>query len=112
MPLQWKQAITILIVSFIVLNIVMILNLWLRDRPGDQFALSSSQKSEIIESLRQKGVIVEVEIPKEGKPQALLEVALPKLDEKRYYKIFLARTAGQSSLTLKTAGNTPMAMSN
>ena len=82
MPLQWKQAITILIVSFIVLNIVMILNLWLRDRPGDQFALSSSQKSEIIESLRQKGVIVEVEIPKEGKPQALLEVALPKLDEK------------------------------
>jgi len=91
MPLQWKQAITILIVSFIVLNIVMILNLWLRDRPGDQFALSSSQKSEIIESLSQKGVIVEVEIPKEGKPQALLEVALPKLDEKKILQNFFGK---------------------
>ncbi|MFY9415114.1 MAG: hypothetical protein WAP27_10230, partial [Tepidanaerobacteraceae bacterium] len=89
--MQWKQAITILIVSFIVLNIVMILNLWLRDRPGDQFALSSSQKSEIIESLRQKGVIVEVEIPKEGKPQALLEVALPKLDEKKILQNFFGK---------------------
>jgi len=91
MPLQWKRAIAILIVSFIVLNVAMILNLWLRDWPDGQFALSSSQKSQIIEALRQKGVTVEVDIPKEGRPQAFLEVALPKLDENKILQDFFGK---------------------
>jgi len=87
MTLQWKRAISILIVSFIVLNVVMVINLWLRERPNDQFALSSSQKSQIIATLRQKGVMLEADIPNEGKPQALLEVGLPKVDEKKILQI-------------------------
>ena len=93
MPLQWKRAITILIVSFVVLNIAMILNLWLRDRPDQQFALSPNQKAQIIETLKQKGVTLEVDIPDEGRPQALLEVALPKLDEKKILQNFFGKDA-------------------
>jgi len=91
MTLQWKRAITILIVSFIMLNILMIINLWLREQPNNQFTLSSSQKSQIIQTLRQKGVILEVDIPKEGRLQALLEVGLPKLDEKKILQNFFGK---------------------
>lgn len=91
MTLQWKRAITILIVSFIMLNIAMIFNLWLRDRPDNRFALSSSQKSQIIQVLRQRGVTLEVDIPKEGRPQSLLEVGFPKLDEKKILQNFFGK---------------------
>ena len=91
MILQWKRAITILIVSFIVLNIAMMINLWLREQPDSQFKLSESQKSQIIQSLRQKGVTLEVDIPNEGRPQSLLEVGFTKPDETKILHSFFGK---------------------
>lgn len=89
--MQWKRAITILIISFIMLNIFLIANLWLREQPYRQFTLSSSQKAQIIESLKQKGVILKVDIPSEGRPQSLLEVGIPKVNESRIIQNFFGK---------------------
>ena len=51
MILEWKRAITILIISFVVLNIFMVVNVWFREQPIAEFVLTSNQKSEIEKSL-------------------------------------------------------------
>lgn len=91
MILQWKRAITILIISFLMLNIVLVVNLWFRGQPNHQFSLSASQKDQIIQSLRDKGVILEADIPNEGKSQPILEIGLPKLDENRILQNFFGK---------------------
>jgi regulatory protein YycI of two-component signal transduction system YycFG len=93
MTLEWKRAITILIVSFVVLNVFMAFNLWFKERPVAEFALTSNQESEIKRSLNQRGVILEVDIPKEGRPQSLLEVSFRKVDEKKVLESFFEKKA-------------------
>lgn len=93
MILEWKRAITILIISFVVLNIFMVVNVWFREQPIAEFVLTSNQKSEIEKSLEQRGVILEVDIPKEGRPQYLLEVGFQKADEKKVLENFFGKKA-------------------
>jgi regulatory protein YycI of two-component signal transduction system YycFG len=93
MSLEWKRAITILIASFVVLNIFMAFNLWFREKPIAEFVLTSNQKSEIQQSLSQRGVILKVDIPKEGRPQSLLEVSFRKVDEKKVLEGFFGKKA-------------------
>jgi regulatory protein YycI of two-component signal transduction system YycFG len=91
--LDWKKAITILIASFVVLNIFMVLNLWFRERPVVEFALTSTQQSEIEEVLKQRGVILQENIPKEGEAQALLEMSFRHIDEKKIVEGFFGKDA-------------------
>ncbi len=91
MILEWKRAITILIISFVVLNIFMVCNLWFREQSIDDFTLTPKQKSEIERTLNQRGVVLKVAIPKEGRPQSLLEVSFQKLDEKKVLESFFGK---------------------
>ena len=50
MVLEWKRAITILIVSFIVLNIFMVFHLWFKGQPTIEFTLTQDQKTEIMQT--------------------------------------------------------------
>lgn len=88
MILEWRKAITILIVSFVVLNLFMFINLWFKEKPIAEFALTLNQQSEIEELLRQKGVTLKAEIPKDGRAQSLLEIEFQKIEEKKILEGF------------------------
>ncbi|CDI41082.1 conserved protein of unknown function [Tepidanaerobacter acetatoxydans Re1] len=91
--LEWKKAITILVVSFILLNIFLVFNLWFKEKPMAEFELTSGQQSEIKQYLMERGVILKVDDLKEGRPQSLLEVSFQKVDEKKALESFFGKKA-------------------
>ena len=89
--MNWRRAITILIVSFIVLNLFLGFNLWSKKRPTVEFTLTSDEESEIKHYLNQKGVKLKSEVPKEGKAQALLEIGFEEINEEKVVGKFLGK---------------------
>lgn len=88
-----RRAMIILIGSFIVLNLILIGNLWFREKPAAEFYLTENQRQEIKALLDQKGIKLEVDIPEKGRPQAFLEVGYKKVDEQKVLENFLGKGA-------------------
>lgn len=91
--LEWRKAIIILIISFLSLNLFLLANWWANNEPTGEFTLTHEQQQEISELLSQKGVKLDTQIPAEGIPQAFLEVAYQKVDEKKAVENFLGKDA-------------------
>ncbi|AYO32058.1 MAG: hypothetical protein PWR06_2104 [Thermoanaerobacteraceae bacterium] len=87
--MDWRRAAMILISSFIVLNIILAVNLWVRERPAGEFTLTQYQQQEIEDQLSQKGIKLEVKIPEKSLPQAFLEVGYKKVDRQKILENFL-----------------------
>lgn len=97
--MDWRRAITILIVSFIALNLFLGLNLWSKARPTAEFTLTPDEESEIKHYLSQKGVQLKSDIPKEGKAQALLEIGFEKINENNVVENFFGKDQVKMSQT-------------
>ena len=54
--MDWKRAISILVASFIALNIFLAINLYRQGKSADEFSLTPGQQEEIKKFLREKGV--------------------------------------------------------
>jgi len=91
--LDWRKAAMILISSFIVLNIILAVNLWINERPAEEFVLTLDQQKEIEDQLSKKGIELEVNIPQKGLPQAFLELGYKKADQQKILENFLGKGA-------------------
>lgn len=89
--MDWRRATIILIASFIVLNIILAVNLWFKERPADEFVLTQNQQREIEAQLSRKGIRLEVKIPEKGIPQAFLELGYKKVDTQKVLENFLGK---------------------
>lgn len=90
--MDWRRSIIILIVSFVLLNISLVLNLWSKGNPSG-FSLTDSQQKEILASMKQKGINMETSLPNKGRPQAFLELGYEKIDEDGVVVDFLGKDA-------------------
>ncbi|MGI6486446.1 MAG: hypothetical protein GX759_05425 [Thermoanaerobacterales bacterium] len=89
--MDWRKAVNTLIISFILLNVFLVFNLWDKNRPESGFKLSQQQQHDITEMLKQKGITVETEIPEDGEPQAFLEIGYDKIDKQSVVEAFLGK---------------------
>lgn len=91
--MDWRKAAIILISSFIVLNIILAVNLWVNERPAEEFVLTQDQQQEIEDQLSKKGIKLEAKIPEKGLPQAFLELGYKKADQQKILDNFLGKGA-------------------
>lgn len=89
--MDWRRAVIILISSFIILNIILVTNLWVKDRPAGEFNLTQDQQKEIEKELLKRGIQLETKIPEKGRPQSFLEVGYKKLDEQKALENFFGK---------------------
>ena len=67
--MDFKRALSILIIAFIVLNVFLVLNIWARERPVEDYELTLSQQQEIQSLLDEKGIEIQAEIPEKWQLQ-------------------------------------------
>ncbi|HHW02367.1 MAG TPA: hypothetical protein GXX35_06105 [Thermoanaerobacterales bacterium] len=91
--MDWRRAAIILISSFIALNIILAVNLWVMERPVGEFILTQSQQKEIEDQLSKKGIRLAVGIPEKSLPQAFLEVGYKKVDRQKILENFFGKGA-------------------
>jgi len=91
--LEWRKAIIILIISFITLNTILATNIWYRSKPTDNFNLTDTQQDQLETLLKQRNVALKADIPREGRPQAFLEIKLKPINTKRVLESFLGKDA-------------------
>jgi regulatory protein YycI of two-component signal transduction system YycFG len=89
--LDWRKAIYILIISFVLLNISLGLNLWNKEKPEAVLELTQNQRQEIADLLKQKGITLEANIPEQGEPQAFLEIGYKSVDKSKTVEAFLGK---------------------
>ncbi|MCR4430327.1 MAG: two-component system regulatory protein YycI [Tepidanaerobacteraceae bacterium] len=95
--MDWRRAVIILIISFIALNVILAANLWLKERPVEEFVLTPDQQREIEAQLSEKGIRLEAKIPSCGVPQAFLELGYNKVDAEKVVENFLGKGANPST---------------
>ncbi len=91
--MDWRKAIYILIISFILLNISLAVNLWNKGKPEAVLELTENQRHEIADVLKQKGIELETDIPEQGEPQAFLEIGYKSVDKSKAVEAFLGNKA-------------------
>lgn len=79
--MDWRKAMVILIASFIIFNLILLGTMWVRATPSVDTSLTKQQKDEINSILKQKRITVLCDIPKNGQPQAFLEVGNKQFNE-------------------------------
>lgn len=89
--MDWRKAIYILIISFVLLNISLGLNLWNKEKPEAVLELTQNQRQEIADLLKQKGITLEANIPEQGEPQAFLEIGYKSVDKSKTVEAFLGK---------------------
>ncbi|HHY14357.1 MAG TPA: hypothetical protein GX526_06980 [Thermoanaerobacterales bacterium] len=79
--MDWSKAKTILIIVFLVLNIFLGGNLWLKSSAkSDITIVSANEIDEAKKILKQEGIIVKADIPKKVSPQPFLTVSYTKIN--------------------------------
>lgn len=94
--MDWKRAIKILIISFIIVNIALIANLYLRKQPKGRDVVKE-EAYDIEEILDSRGIFLKTKMPQEGKPQSFLEVKHGNRDKDFYVKLFFGEDVPQVS---------------
>ena len=91
--MDFKRALSILIIAFIVLNVFLVLNIWARERPVEDYELTLSQQQEIQSLLDEKGIEIQAEIPEKWQLQPFLEVGYKEVDEEKVIDDFFGQNA-------------------
>ncbi|MCG0276177.1 MAG: two-component system regulatory protein YycI [Thermosediminibacteraceae bacterium] len=86
--MDWRKAIGILIVSFLVLNILLAVNLYIETLPQKDFSLEEGQQQEIKTFLESRGIILETQIPLSGRPVPFLEISYQPQEAEKILKQF------------------------
>ncbi|KXG76558.1 hypothetical protein AN618_15890 [Fervidicola ferrireducens] len=86
--MDWRKAIWILAVSFFVLNIVLIANLYIKTMPGQGFKLEEDQQQAIKIHLESRGIKLETQLPPRGVPVSFLEVGRESFKREELIKMF------------------------
>lgn len=82
--MDWSKAKTILIIVFLILNIFLGGNLWLKSSAkGEVTVVSIKETDEAKKILKQEGIIVEAEIPKKISPQPFLTVSYTNVNAEK-----------------------------
>lgn len=89
--MDWKKAIRILIISFVVLNIALLINLYIRKKPTAKQVTKDKAYDEIYdieEILDSRDIKIETETPQDGRGQCFLEVEHESIDKDLYENLF------------------------
>lgn len=89
--MDWKKAIRILIISFVVLNIALLINLYIRKKPTAKQVTKNEAYDEIYdieEILDSRDIKIETEVPQDGRCQCFLEVEHESIDKDLYENLF------------------------
>ena len=88
--MDWSKAKTILIIVFLILNIFLGGNLWLKNSAkGEVTIVSTKEIDEAKKILKQEGIIIEADIPKKISPQPFLTVIIQILMQRKQPVHFL-----------------------
>lgn len=85
--MDWKKAVKILIVSFIVINVAFLVNLYIRKHPTAKQA-TKDEVYDVEEILDSRGIKLKTEIPEDRRPQCFLEVEHESIDKDLYANLF------------------------
>ncbi|ADL08943.1 two-component system regulatory protein YycI [Thermosediminibacter oceani] len=86
--MDWRKAVRILVVSFLVLNVMLAVSLYIRAVPRRAFTLEESQQQKIKTFLESKGIILKTQIPLEGVPVSFLEIGYQPVREESIIRQF------------------------
>ncbi|MCF6096297.1 two-component system regulatory protein YycI [Thermovorax subterraneus] len=87
--MDWRKAIGILTVSFFVLNIVLIINLFMKTLPEQGLNLGEGKEQAIRNYLESRGIKLATQLPAKWAPLPFLEVGRESLKTEELIKIFL-----------------------
>jgi len=88
--MDWKRAIWILVVSFFVLNIVLVANLFIKTMPGESFKLEEDQQKALKTYLESRGIKFETQLPDKGVAVPFLEVGRESSDQEKLVEMFFS----------------------
>ncbi|TYP57453.1 two-component system regulatory protein YycI [Thermosediminibacter litoriperuensis] len=91
--MDWRKAVGILVVSFLVLNVMLAVNLYIKAIPPRAFTLKESEQQKIKTFLESRGIILKAQIPPQGVPVSFLEIGYQPVQEESVIRQFFGGKA-------------------